>query len=100
MNKEKGLQLLGLAKRAGKLSTGESLTLTAIRKQKAKLVLMASDIGLSTKKKFTNKCTYYQVPLTCEYTTAELSQALGQKRSLVAVCDLGFAKKIQEYLID
>ena len=48
MSKEKALNLLGLAMRAGKLVTGEELTLKDIRAQKVNLVFIASDAGKNT----------------------------------------------------
>ncbi|HAP7497366.1 TPA: 50S ribosomal protein L7, partial [Enterococcus faecium] len=43
VNRQKAMNLIGLAMRAGKLITGEELTIAEIRKQKAKLVFVATD---------------------------------------------------------
>ena len=40
VNRQKVMNLMGLAMRAGKLITGEELTIAEIRKQKAKLVFV------------------------------------------------------------
>lgn len=50
INKEKALNLLGLAMKAGKLKTGQGATLDAIRSTRAKLVIMASDASPNTQK--------------------------------------------------
>jgi ribosomal protein L7Ae-like RNA K-turn-binding protein len=50
-NKQKILNMLGLARRAGKLVTGEELVVDEVRKQKAKLVFVASDASENTRKK-------------------------------------------------
>ncbi|MDR2465677.1 MAG: ribosomal L7Ae/L30e/S12e/Gadd45 family protein, partial [Streptococcaceae bacterium] len=42
-SREKLLNLLGLAMRAKKLSSGEAIVLEEIRRQKAKLVFVAND---------------------------------------------------------
>lgn len=97
-NRQQLLNLLGLARRAGKLVTGEGLVLDAIRKGKVNLVFFAQDGGASTLKKFTNKTTSYGVPFSTSLTRQEIANATGMARSLVAVADRGFAKKMQMYL--
>ena len=47
----KVMNLMGLAMRAGKLITGEELTIAEIRKQKAKLVFVATDASENTRKR-------------------------------------------------
>ncbi|WP_461224282.1 L7Ae/L30e/S12e/Gadd45 family ribosomal protein [Lacticaseibacillus suihuaensis] len=98
MTQEQALNLLGLAKRADRLVTGESFVLGAIRDQSAKLVLVASDASANTHKKFTDKSSFYEIPLVDSLTTGQLSHAIGAKRSLIAVCDTGFAKKLLKLL--
>ena len=98
-NKQKILNLLGLARRAGKVVAGEEMVLKQLRKQKLALVLVASDCGLATRKKITDKCQSYQVNLCEQFTKIELSIAIGQKRSIIALNDVGFAKKIQSLLV-
>lgn len=61
--RNKLINMLGLAKRAGKLSGGETAVLEAIRSGKAELVLIATDASDNTKKMFNDKCTYYGVPV-------------------------------------
>ena len=70
IEQRKALNLLGLARKAGKLTTGQDLVLAAIRSGKAKVVLMANDCGQSTQKKFTDKCKSYDVALTTEMLVA------------------------------
>ena len=53
-NEKRLLSYLGLAKRAGKVASGEFQTEEAIRKGKAELVLVAGDASDNTKKKFRN----------------------------------------------
>lgn len=98
LDKQKLLNLLGLARRAGKLVTGEDLVLGAIRNGKASLVFFAADGGQSSLKKFSNKTTSYNVPFTTSLTRIEIGDATGLARSVIAVADRGFAKKMREYL--
>lgn len=57
-NRQKAMNLIGLAMRAGKLITGEELTIADIRKQKAKIVFVANDASENTKKKVKDKSSY------------------------------------------
>ncbi|WP_439818137.1 YlxQ-related RNA-binding protein [Weissella paramesenteroides] len=97
-NKQKLLNLLGLARRAGKLVTGESLVLNAIRSGKVSLVFFASDGGQTSKKKFTDKTTSYKVSFSTALTRQELADATGLARTVIGIADQGFAKKMREYL--
>ena len=59
----KYLSSLGLAEKAGRVMSGELMTEKAVRSGKAKLVFVASDSSDNTKKKFTNLCDHYNVPV-------------------------------------
>ncbi|MGC6767074.1 YlxQ-related RNA-binding protein [Enterococcus sp. LJL128] len=98
MNKEKILNLLGLAMRAGKLITGEELTVKDIQRSKTKLVFVASDASENTKKKIKDKCSYYNISWNDDLQQAELSHAIGRKRMVVGINDLGFANKFKELM--
>lgn len=97
-NKQQSLQLLGLARRAGRLATGEATVLKKVRQHQAELVFVAADAAEATKKKFTDKCQFYQVKLTDLFSRDELSEAIGTDRSVIAVMDTGFAKKLNQLL--
>ncbi|WP_404459508.1 YlxQ family RNA-binding protein [Oceanobacillus kapialis] len=93
------LNMIGLAYRARKLSLGEEAIVKDIRQNRAKLVLLASDIGPQTKKKLTDKCKSYNVPYEIVDDRETLSQAIGKsQRVAVAILDAGFATKIQSLL--
>ena len=93
------LNILGLAFRARKCSTGEEVIIKAIQRNKANLILIANDIGKQTFKKITNKCDYYNVPYIIVDDRETLSHAFGQsKRVAVAILDKGFAEKLQSLL--
>lgn len=97
-NRQKVLNLLGLARRANKLVTGQDLVLAAIRKQKVALVFLAHDGGAGSQKKFTDKAHFYQIPLVTDFTRDELTNATGMARSVIGVSDQGFAKQMKAYL--
>lgn len=86
------LSLLGLAQRAGKLASGEAKALQAIQQRKAYLVIIANDASDNTRKKFTDKCHYYQVPFLQEFDRTTLGRSTGHDaRVVIAVVDRGFA---------
>lgn len=91
-NKQKALNLLGLSQRAGKLVTGESMVLEAIKSKKAKVAIIASDSSDRSLKQFRNKCQTNNVQMNTDYTSGEISQAIGKERKSCAIVDNGFAK--------
>lgn len=89
------LSLLGLAARARKIITGEELVIKEIRQNAIRLVLLAEDAAEGTKKKVTNKCSYYKVPIRIVGNRQELGQAIGKgERVVIGVIDQGFANKL------
>ncbi|HFI0083983.1 TPA: YlxQ-related RNA-binding protein [Streptococcus suis] len=96
--KQKILNLLGLAQRAGRLISGEELVVDAIRKQQAKLVFLANDAAGNLSKKVTDKSHTYQVEVVTAFSTLELSAAVGKARKVLAVTDAGFTKKMRSIM--
>ena len=87
--------LVGLARRAGKLSFGTESCQETIQKGKAKLVLIASDSSPRTKKNFEQLCQTYQVPIRMIGTIEELSKSIGQtNKAMVVIKDENFAKEL------
>lgn len=92
------LNLLGLARAARQLVSGEAIVLKNIQTKKARFVFLASDAGRATTKKFTDKCNSYGVPCSRAFTKNQLSQATGQSRTIIGVVQPGFARKFEELL--
>lgn len=91
-NRKKVLNLLGLAKKAGKVASGEFSTEKAVKSGKASLVIVSEEASDNTRKMFANMCTYYKIPICFFGTKDELGHALGQEmRASLAVLDAGFA---------
>lgn len=94
----KAAGLLGLAMRARKIAGGDQV-LPCIQNKSAKLVLIAGDASENTRKKYVDKCTYYNIEFDFVETSAELNQAIGTyNRMVIAICDEGFAKKLHTCL--
>lgn len=99
MMKNNYLNILGLAFRAGKCTLGEEAIIKDIRTNRAKLILLASDIGPQTKKKLTDKCKTYEIPYAIVDDRETLSKAIGKtQRVAIAILDAGFAVKLRSLL--
>lgn len=94
-DRQKTLNLIGLATRAGKTASGEFSTEKAVKGGKAHLVVVSEEASDNTKKMFTNMCTYYKVPICCFGQKGELGHAMGKEmRASLAVTDAGLAQAI------
>ena len=94
---DKVLQMIGMAKRAGKVSTGEFICDKMIKSKESKLIIIASDISEKSRKAVTDSCKYYNVEFI-EYADKEqLGKITGNgERAVVSVNDNGFAAAIKE----
>lgn len=89
----KKLRMLGLATRAGKVISGLDLCEKAVKRGKAKLIVLAEDAAASTKEQFSK----YGLPVCTVPDKSILGKFTGKEyRSVCVVCDAGFAKAIQE----
>lgn len=89
------LNFLGLAMRAGKVKTGESVLIAELKKHRLKLVLIADDASDNTKKTLINKCRTYKTPYRVVSNRYELGVAIGKEaRVNIGITDNGFAKKL------
>ena len=93
------LSLVGLATKAGRTASGEFSTEKSVKEGKACLVIVSVESSENTKKKFTNMCTFYKVPMYLYGTKDELGAAMGKEfRASLAVNDRGLAAAIQKHL--
>ena len=93
------LGTMGLAMKAGLLTSGEFMCEHSIRDGSARLIIVADDASAGTKKKFSDSCAYYSVPMICISDKETLGAALGKKeRASIAILDDGFADKIRKKL--
>ncbi|MBE5860509.1 MAG: 50S ribosomal protein L7ae [Butyrivibrio sp.] len=96
---EKIYSLLGLCQKAGKLVSGEFSVENAIKSGTALVVLISLDASENTKKKFHDKCDFYNVKVADFGSKEKLGHAIGKEvRTSVAVTDAGFAKSLCEKL--
>ena len=86
---------MGLAMRGRNLTSGEDQILDAIRSGSAMLVIVSEDASDNTKKLYTDKCKFYEVPVKIWGTREELGHAIGKEmRAAVAILENGFAEKL------
>ena len=95
------LSMIGLATKAGKVASGEFSTERAIKSHKATMVIVANDASDNTKKKFTDMCSWYKVPIIFAGTKESIGKAMGKEiRASFALLDSGFADMIQKLAHD
>ncbi|MBR6408443.1 MAG: ribosomal L7Ae/L30e/S12e/Gadd45 family protein [Clostridia bacterium] len=98
---DKLLSIIGLARRAGKISLGCDPALLAIAKHKTKLIVTAQDISKNTLSRITAAAGEKNVSmLALGYTKEQISSALGKLTAVFSVNDEGFAKQIQKLASD
>ncbi|AWW99682.1 50S ribosomal protein L7 [Oenococcus oeni S23] len=91
------LNYFGLAKRAGFLVSGQTVVERAIRKQKISMVIIANDASENTKKDFEDLIRE-RITIVNQFSSTEISQAIGQTRKILGISDPGITKQIKELL--
>lgn len=88
--------MLGLAAKAGRVSSGEFSSEKSIKSGKAKLCILAADASDNTRKHFNDMCSYRGITcVTADYDKSELGHMVGRKdRTSVTVDDTGFAESL------
>lgn len=94
-NKIKGL--LGLCRRAGKMSLGHDAAVTQIKKQKAFLAVCCKDSSERLINEIRDECNFRNrnIPfLAANITSDEIYYYIGTKTKVFTIDDKGFADKI------
>ncbi|AZR72392.1 hypothetical protein BBF96_02680 [Anoxybacter fermentans] len=98
-NDKRIVGMLGLAQKAGKISSGAFQVEKDIKKGRAYLVIVATDASANTLKDFRDSCKYYKVPFRVWGDKETLGHSIGKPfRAVVAVRDQGFAARLKELL--
>ena len=94
--RDRVMQMVGLAKKAGRCVSGEFKTEEAIKKLDARLVIIAEDASEQTKKHFTDMCRYREIPICLYGSKQQLGKFTGKElRAAAAITDSTFAQKIE-----
>lgn len=96
-NEEKILGLIGLCKRASKLTSGEQSVLENLRNFSSALVIISSDASENTSKKFKDKCKTYHTPHIFFSDRYTLGKYVKKEYAVVlSVNDKNFTNRILE----
>ncbi len=98
---KKYLSMLGMARRAGRLSMGHDMAEKSIKGRKAKLLLFATDMSDRLVREFEMLTDEYMPNLPSirlDDSIDELHFALGYKAGVITVDDENFAKRIIELI--
>ena len=99
---DKILNMIGLAKKAGRLEVGEEPTCAAARARDARLLLLARDAAENSARRLRHfadagQCLWVRLPVTKD----ELGGAVGRSScAMCAVTDIGFATAIAKKLAE
>lgn len=103
MEKNKTLSMLGLARRAGRLSMGHDTALSAVIDGKAKMLVFACDTSVRLRREFETAMEKHNIHIPVfvpDITISEIHFACGYKAGVIAVNDENFCKKISSLLND
>lgn len=99
MKQNRILSMLGLAARGRNVVSGELQTLNAVKDGSAMLVIVAEDASENTRKLFSDKCSFYEVPFRIYGSKEALGRAMGKDvRSSLAIINEGIAGSVIGYL--
>ncbi len=93
--------LLGLARRAGKIGWGHDAAFDSIKHGKAHLCLMTSDSSERLKNEFMRECNYGERNvklIVTDKTMDDMKKIIGVKAGVLTVNDEGFAKSLKQYI--
>lgn len=95
--KDKLLNLLGIARRAGKITMGMDPVKSSIAKGETRVVLVARDFSSRSASGIESVCEEWgQECLHLGQSMDEIGMAIGKRVGVISVNDAGFAKKVRE----
>ena len=91
----KFLSLLGMARKANRVSLGYDKSLEAIHTFKSYAVFVANDISEKTKRGLVFAAEESEIEvITTPYSIFDFTNAVGTKTGIVSINDSGFSKKL------
>lgn len=98
----KFLFMLGLCRRAGKLIMGTDLVTKSLPSKKTYLVIYTSDASDNTKKRVTDKCSYYGVTaIMTDFASDVIGDAIGKSGTVctLGITDINFASELKSLIL-
>lgn len=103
-SQNKTVNLLMIARKAGKLMLGFDMVSEALKTGKATAVIFSGDASERTKKEVLFLMKRMGISIPCytltEYTKESLGHFLGKMTAVLAVCDEGFSNQIEKLVSD
>ncbi len=93
--------MLGLARRAGKIGWGHDAAVDAIKKNRAHLCILTEDASERLKSEFQRACTFdgREIKLVVlDKTMEDMKKIIGVKAAVLTVNDEGFANNLRKYI--
>lgn len=88
------LSILGIMRKAGKLTLGYDAVMNSVLKKKSCLILTASDISQRSQRQLAFDCRETGVPIkSIPYDMLDISRSVGRQVRILSIDDEGFAKK-------
>ena len=101
MDDDKFFSLLGLCRRAGRLSLGHDASIGSIRNKTAKLCILSSDSSERLYSEILHEINHLNQDLPVirlKQNMNEIGYAVGLKSAVLTVNDEGFAKKLISFI--
>ncbi len=96
IRQDKVQSLVGLARKAGKVMAGQTAVDKAVRSRQARLVILAQDAALNTRKHFIDLCRAKNIPLRLYGKKEDWGRWMGKdETAILAVLHDGFARALQ-----
>ncbi len=90
--------LLTLAAKSGNLVSGEDSSMSYLKKESIHLLIIAENASDNTKKKFTDKASYRNIPIRFWQDKDLLGNIIGKTpRTVIGIIDKGFAQNLIKY---
>lgn len=89
--------MLGLCRRAGKMSLGHDAVITSIKKRKAQLVITCCDTSERLKREMQDECSYDNRNIKyidVSFNMKELSLCINARAGVISIDDSSFAEKL------
>lgn len=93
--------ILGLCRRAGKMSLGHDAAVTSIKQRKAFLAITCSDASDRLKKEIAEECGFDSRKtkfLVADFTMQDLGLVIGKKAGVFTIDEENFAKRLYTIL--